>query len=101
MPGPKNTLMVEFQADRFDLSDLKIEKYINAIELMDDEIQVIRYSEVLIEQDYNAEARDFNENFVAKRYPVTPCFAIEIPMRNYRVIVSINIRFKKSNVSHV
>ena len=94
-------MMFKFLADRSNLSDLEIEKYINTIELMDDEIQAFRYSEVLIEQDDNAEARNFNENVVAKRYPATPCFAIEIPMRNYRVIVSINIRFKKSNVSHV
>ena len=88
-------MMVKFLADRSNLSDLEIEKYINTIDLMDDEIQAFRYSEVLIEQDDNAEARNFNENVVAKRYPATPCFAIEIPMRNNKVIVSKIFDLKK------
>ena len=36
-PDPKDTLMVKFLADRSNLSDLEIKKYINTIELMDDE----------------------------------------------------------------
>ena len=64
-PGPKDTLMVKFLTDRSNLSDPNIKKYVDTIELMVGEDQVIRYSEFVIEKDDEAETINFNEKIVA------------------------------------
>ena len=95
LPDTKDTLVLKFRGDDSDLSMMKVEKYIEAIEVMDDKKQMTIFSLLEVADYDKTYARTTLETVVTQRYPKTPCFAVGIPTQSINVIVSLNIRLKE------
>ena len=74
---------------------MKIENYIESIEVMDNRNQMTIFSELGTIHYDMTNTRASLETVVAQRYPKTPCFAVGIPIQNINMIMSLNIRLKK------
>ena len=95
LPDTKETLVLKFRGDDSDLSTMKVEKYIAAIEVMDVKNQITIFSQLKAVDYDKTYTRASFETVVAERYPETPCFAIGIPIQSINVIMSLNIRLKE------
>ena len=95
LPDTKETLVLKFRGDDSDLSTIKVEKYIEAIEVIDDKNQITIFSQFGTEHYGKTNTRISLETVVAQRYPETPCFRVGIPIQSINVIMSLNIRLKE------
>ena len=95
LPDTKDTLVLTFHGDDSDLAMMKVEKYIEAIEVMDDKNQITIFSEHGTVYYDKTNTRASLKTVVAQRHSKTPCFAVGIPIRNIDVIMSLNIRLKE------
>ena len=95
LPDTKETLVLKFRGDDSDLSTMKVEKYIAAIEVMDVKNQITIFSQLEAVDYDKTNTRASLENVVAQRYPKTPCFAVGIPIQSINVIMSLNIKLKE------
>ena len=95
LPDTKDTLVLKFPGDDSDLAMMKVENYIESIEVLDDRNQITIFSELGSVHYDKTSTRTSLETVVAQRYPKTPCFAVGIPIQNINVIMSLNVRLKK------
>ena len=95
LPDTKETLVLKFRGDDSDLSTMKVEKYIEAIQVMDDKNKITIFSQLKAPDYDKTYTRASFETVVAQRYPKTPCFAVGIPIQSINVIMSLNIRLKE------
>ena len=95
LPDTKDALVLKFHGDDSDLSMMKIEKYIETIEVMDDRKQMTIFSKLGTVYYDKANTRNSFETVVTQRYPKAPCFAVGIPIQSINVIMSLNIRLKE------
>ena len=92
----KNILKQKFFQIGSNHTTLKIEEYIERIQIKDFSNQIIQYSKLGIDSTDQMEDRKLSVNAVLRRYQTKPCFAIGIPYMKMQLIKSMDIVLKKN-----